>query len=587
MRTLQVGTFLVAIIATAWGRCNNDCSGNGICDAGSVCECEINFVGNDCSDRMCLYGKAFIDSPLGDLNANTIMDTDQQIHYLYSNSLVGELYPTAYGLAREDNTETWNEAHFYSECSNKGICDRSTGQCACFPGFEGEGCRRITCPNSCSGHGQCVSMSVSNADYGAWDEKKTVECQCDPGYTGADCSFRKCPLGTDPIANVYTNDNSVYKIEWKQLTGKKWGDKENGEVIEHPNGQVHWTMNYKDDYGDVWSTSAVTTYYQTRTTAGSLQIGPADKSALVSTPFFMDPDYQGRDKATISVDGGLKSGSTAKGSAVSTVYAAKKFSFHQSFIGEQVNASIQALPNDLVRHSYVHTAFNYGADQDQVFIYPSMGVPKFKTKLSGKNLKVGTVAGKIAYANGAGVCSADSATLPSADCSNTGNFNSGKSLAVNDAKYRFPYFISTDDTTEGIDKLAEAYTNCKKNHLCVFITIPEAEGKKELTVHYKFKTLIRTATAEKDFKPEEYTESLARERSNHNGGVGSLVSVEEVGSDRFWHPLIDGTPVHNYNSKQILHECSRRGLCDFETGKCKCFDGYSGYKCQERSVLGY
>merc|ERR1712230_268040 len=102
---------------------------------------------------------------------NNGIDTDQQIQYQYSNGLVGEQYDTAYGLAREDNKAAWNEAHFYRECSNKGICDRSTGQCACFPGFEGEGCRRITCPNSCSGHGQCVNMAVSNADYGAWDEK--------------------------------------------------------------------------------------------------------------------------------------------------------------------------------------------------------------------------------------------------------------------------------------------------------------------------------------------------------------------------------------------------------------------------------
>lgn len=581
---VSVLTFLVT---TAWARCNNDCSGNGICDAGSVCECEINFVGNDCSDRICLYGKAFIDSPLGDLNANTIMDTDQQIHYLHSNSLVGEMYPTAYGLAREDNTLAWNEAHFYSECSNKGICDRSTGQCACFPGFEGEGCRRITCPNSCSGHGQCVSMAVSNADYGAWDEKKTVECQCDPGYTGADCSLRKCPVGSDPVANVYINTHSVYKIQWAQSTGKKFGDQANGETVEHPNGQVHWTMNYKDNYGDVWSTSAVTTYYQTRTTGGSLKIGPADKTSnLVSTPFFMDPDYNGRDKKTINVDGGLKIGSTPQGQGIKSVYS-DKFSFHQSFIGEQVNASIQALPNDLVRHAYVHTVFNYGTDQDQVFIYPSMGVPKFKTKLNGKNLQTGTVGGKIAYANGAGVCSADSSTLPAADCSNINNFNNGKSQAVNDAKYRFPYFVSPDNTPDGIDALAEAYTNCKKNYLCIFITIPEAQGVKDLNVNYKFKTLIRTAVSESAMKPEEYTESLARERSNHDGGVNSLVSVTEVGSDRFWHPLIDGTPVMSYNSKQYVYDCSRRGLCDLETGKCKCFDGFSGYKCEQRSVLGY
>merc|ERR1712000_83227 len=116
--------------------------------------------------------------------------------------------------------------------------------------------------------GQCVNMAVSNADYGAWDEKKTVGCQCDPGYTGADCSLRKCPQGTDPISTVYMNDNSVYKIEWGQVE-KKWGA---GEI---PNGQVHWTMSYKDDYGDIWTTSAVTTYFQAHQKAsGSLIVGP-------------------------------------------------------------------------------------------------------------------------------------------------------------------------------------------------------------------------------------------------------------------------------------------------------------------------
>merc|ERR1712046_173935 len=312
---------------------------------------------------------------------------------------------------------------------------------------------------------------------------------------------------------------------------------------------------------------------------------------LVSTPFFMDPDFQGGAVQTVNVDGELKVGGTAKGLAVKDVYALKntgnkkvKFSFHPSFIGEQVNASIQALPNDVVRHSYVHTVYNYGKDADEVFIYPSMGVPKFKTALNAKTLAAGTVGGKIVYANGAGVCSPEN----QAACANNAHFNDGKSVAVNDHKYRFPYFIAPDDTTEGIDALAKAYTNCAKNALCIFITIPEPQGQKDLTVNYKFKTMIRTiATTENAMKPDDYTVSYAREVSNINGGTGSLVSGGEVGSSRYWHKLIDGTPIISYNSKQDLHDCSRRGLCDFETGTCKCFDGYSGYKCQERSVLGY
>merc|ERR1712222_277968 len=297
--------------------------------------------------------------------------------------------------------------------------------------------------------------------------------------------------------------------------------------------------------------SAVTTYYQLHNEAGSLIVGPSNKaSKLTATPFFMDPDFQGEGVATVNVDGKVKAGAKT-GTKVSAVYAQKngnnrvKFSFHPSFIGEQVNASIQALPNDVVRYSYVHTVFNNGDDPDNVLIYPSMGVPKFKTKLTGKDLKVGTVASTNSpYITGAGYCSPDSSFLGSSECANVGNFNGGKSLAVNDHKYRFPYFISPDDATKGPDALAAAYTNCAKNSLCIFITIPEPEGRKDLTVNYKFKTTIRTAAAaEKDLFPKEYTESLAREISNVNGGTNALVSVEQVGSDRFWHKLIDGTPI--------------------------------------------
>jgi hypothetical protein len=363
---------------------------------------------------------------------------------------------------------------------------------------------------------------------------------------------------------------------------------------------VHWTMSYKDDFGDIWTTSAVTTYYQARTAAGSLKIGPSDKTSLVTcTPFFMDPDFQGAKTPVVNVDGGLKgTPATNKGTAVPAVYAQKngkgvvKFSFDPSFIGEQVNASIQALPNDVVRYSYVHTVFNYGADADNVFVYPSMGVPKFKTELGAtKTLKADTPSATVAYALGSAHCSADSDILDSTSskCANTKNFWKGKSYAVNNHKYRFPYFISPEDgTTKGIDALAKAYTNCDKNALCIFITIPEPEGKKNLKVNYKFKTTIRTAAAaEATLKPEDYTTSYAREIANVAGGANALVTVKQVGSKRFWHKLIDGTPIIGYNAKQPLHDCSRRGLCDFETGKCKCFDGYSGYKCQERSVLGY
>jgi hypothetical protein len=33
-------------------------------------------------------------------------------------------------------------AHARAECSDAGICDRATGQCKCFAGYEGDACQR-------------------------------------------------------------------------------------------------------------------------------------------------------------------------------------------------------------------------------------------------------------------------------------------------------------------------------------------------------------------------------------------------------------------------------------------------------------
>ena len=115
------------------------------------------------------------------------------------------------------------------ECSGQGICDRKTGQCACFDGYEGEGCRRSACPNSCSGHGVCQALSQFADDVAnvvdvaagslieslasggaadgdktiqydsAWDNDKSFGCKCDAGFRGADCSQAECLSGADPI----------------------------------------------------------------------------------------------------------------------------------------------------------------------------------------------------------------------------------------------------------------------------------------------------------------------------------------------------------------------------------------------------
>lgn len=99
------------------GACPNHCNGKGTCDKYARCTCALGYTGADCSLRTCPVGIAWSD------------------------------FPTA--------TDT---AHAITECSNRGICDRASGVCACMQGFTGAACDRLTCQSSCSNQGKCYSM---------------------------------------------------------------------------------------------------------------------------------------------------------------------------------------------------------------------------------------------------------------------------------------------------------------------------------------------------------------------------------------------------------------------------------------------
>lgn len=178
---VTIFTFL-AIVALADAACDNACSGHGKCGQKGVCDCFDNWglglahLSGDCSERICPFELAWVDTP---------------------NSL--------------------GSRHKYAECANRGICDRSTGECDCFPGYEGKACQRTTCPNDCSGHGRCtyiqdLTYGASYHDYDTgdfypqdpksfnyfgWDKTKTRGCVCDPGYGDVDCSKRLCENGND------------------------------------------------------------------------------------------------------------------------------------------------------------------------------------------------------------------------------------------------------------------------------------------------------------------------------------------------------------------------------------------------------
>lgn len=171
----------------------------------------------------CPYDEAFIDLIRGDLNHDGQINGDE---------VKSEWYPKS-GLSENmANEVTATRAHRYAECSNVGLCDRTSGDCKCFPGYEGSACQRHSCPTAvegtyCSGHGICESTGdyykVKASETPNWEFDKFYKCKCDKGWDGIMCDSRICPTGIDPVVQKQHDFSFSYDIE---LTDSKNGKKE-------------------------------------------------------------------------------------------------------------------------------------------------------------------------------------------------------------------------------------------------------------------------------------------------------------------------------------------------------------------------
>ena len=163
--------------------CENLCSGHGACNPNTnLCDCHKNilgeaaYTGHDCSMKTCPRGLAWTPG-------------------------------------RGEFTGSNNAARPLIECSDRGICNRESGECECFKGYQGIACQRLGCfankinGTECSDRGYCAPMKElakrMNRTYDApWDSLKIWGCVCDPGFRGPACEFRECPTNGDPLGGL-------------------------------------------------------------------------------------------------------------------------------------------------------------------------------------------------------------------------------------------------------------------------------------------------------------------------------------------------------------------------------------------------
>jgi len=253
---------LVAAMALTYvaAECPNACSSHGRCGDYDSCECYRNWMSSDCSERVCQFGLAHVDTPKGDLDSSKGALAGPGSTVISGNDIypsgTTEQFPAMVDSAGATLTNT---AHGYMECSNKGICDREAGECQCFDGYEGSACQRASCPSSkagvCSGHGTCrtiaaLAESDYNNHYKLWDADITLGCECDAGYFGAACSQRKCKYGFDPL--FHDEENTKRFANWKfgiSAIGGAGSDASNGDGT--------FSLIFYDAHGEDWETMPI------------------------------------------------------------------------------------------------------------------------------------------------------------------------------------------------------------------------------------------------------------------------------------------------------------------------------------------
>lgn len=237
----------------------NGCNGNGDCDfCISKCNCyegwgsdtDVEKAGPqatpfapDCSSKACPVGPAWMSLV--------------QFHKVHAYESQEDTREAATHVAGNRTLSV----HGDMECSNHGVCDRTTGFCKCTTGFAGQACERMTCPGTptCSGRGSCHSMArlarhihanplsletgntgisftdpyartklveyeaanpTNKTDSRSWDSNLGHMCVCDSSWAvglganqtqeaeffGPACEFRRCPSGDNPRTNADETD---------------------------------------------------------------------------------------------------------------------------------------------------------------------------------------------------------------------------------------------------------------------------------------------------------------------------------------------------------------------------------------------
>jgi len=416
--------------------------------------------------------------------------------------------------------------HTQSECSGRGVCQRESGQCACFDGYEGSACERATCPNSCSGHGRCRLMSelpkVQQAGYSSWELKRLSKCICDGGYTGGDCSLRVCAFGDDPETVCDYDGRQVQRLTL--------------DFVTDPTGTGSLDLDYANDQFALIFTTASGKNYTTPMIDdiwGSNQASANNiRNALRTLPEFAVMDVD------VSYSGPSNPGHLS-------------VSYDITFTGatNAGNEVLMSCPfNSLGSTGCPAPGCRPKFGQLRIFQVPSMPAAVQVSDLT--VLRQPKPLGTAAADN-------DEATPNVFGVETTLVINKYSILGQEGVIYTYK-FVSTKVYGQSVDASGTVHAD----------TVPETPIPP---------AALRTSV------PGPYGLLV-------DFGSDMQLGVDFAGNGPFTYNFAWRLPQCTVEQVRASApdlekaECSNRGLCNRQTGECMCFSGYAGYSCSQQTI---
>eukprot|EP00939_MAST-03C_sp_MAST-3C-sp1_P003071 g3071.t1 len=191
-----------AVVPAMGTKEDTECSGRGFCANDAMCECIKGFGNSD-----------------GRGNPGSRQDCG------HAAEVVLRTFPDVNGV------ETFISAIVCpgdGTCSLRGVCDKTTFECTCFPGFKGNDCAEIECPlgpawfavaaETNDGHARLVECS----NMGACDST-TGQCLCRPGFVGANCAVMDCPTASGSLNACSGHGECLFMWELAESAGFTYG----------------------------------------------------------------------------------------------------------------------------------------------------------------------------------------------------------------------------------------------------------------------------------------------------------------------------------------------------------------------------